>query len=72
MYLVRHLVGASLKHNILFRAEHVPERHNLIADLLSRFQFQKAARIAPWLSSAPSAIPESLEPPHMIPAPLLS
>ena len=65
------LVRASLEHNILFRAEHVLGCHNLIADCLSCLQFQKAAQIAPWLSSAPSDIPESLEPQHMIPAQLL-
>jgi len=66
MQLVRHLVCASLKHNILFRAEHVPGRHNVIPDLLSRFQFQRAARLAPWLDSAPAAIPPELLPQHML------
>lgn len=66
MRLVRCLVTTSLKHNILFRAEHVPGRHNLIPDLLSRFQFQKARQVAPWLNSAPTAIPEPLTPQRMI------
>ena len=34
MQLVRTLVYSSLKHNILFRAKHVPGRHNLIPDLV--------------------------------------
>jgi len=67
MRLVRSLVTTSLKYNILFRAEHVPGRHNIIPDLLSRFQFQKARQMAPWLHTAPSAIPVHLSPQHMIP-----
>ena len=67
MHLVRHLVSVSLKHNILFRAEHIPGRHNVISDLLSRFQFQKAAQLAPWLNNAPTAIPAPLAPHQMIP-----
>ena len=66
MQLVRHLVRASLTHNILFSAEHVPGRHNVIPDLLSGFQFQRAALLAPWLDTAPTAIPLALLPHHML------
>lgn len=47
MVLVRRLVLASLKHNIHFRAKHIPDKHNKICDLLSRFSFQEALSLAP-------------------------
>lgn len=41
MSLVRRLVLACLEYNILFRAEHVPGKQNILPDLLSRLQVQK-------------------------------
>lgn len=49
MRLVRRLVIAALTHNILFKAKHIAGKSNCIADHLSRFKFQEARAIAPWL-----------------------
>ena len=60
MSLVRRLVLASLRFNILFRAVHIPGRSNIIPDKLSRFQFQEARKLAPWLEPTPTKIPATL------------
>lgn len=39
MRLIRRLVLATLSYNIHFRAKHIPGKHNVTADRLSRFQF---------------------------------
>jgi len=60
MKLVRRLVLASLHFNIIFRAKHIPGKSNIIADLLSRLQFQKAHTTAPWLAASKTTIPPHL------------
>lgn len=60
MTLVRRLVLTTLKYNILFRAKHVPGFTNVVADRLSRFQFQAAFQFAPWLKQEPEQIPQDL------------
>ena len=60
MKLVRRLVLAALKHNIHFKAKHIPGKTNVICDLLSRFSFQEAHRIAPWLNANPVVVPSHL------------
>lgn len=40
MYLVRRLVLACLRHNILFQAEHIPGKINTLPDLLSRLYYR--------------------------------
>lgn len=67
MKLVRSLVLKSLTHNILFRACHVPGKINTIPDLLSRFQFQQARQLAPWLAPSPEEVPTQLQPQNMLP-----
>lgn len=57
MRLVRRLVIAALTHNILFNAKHIPGKSNCIADHLSRFNFQEARTIAPWLDVGPTTVP---------------
>lgn len=59
MKLVRRLVLATLKHNIHFRAKHIPGKHNVIADRLSRFQFQAAFQSAPQLNHKQTPIPQT-------------
>lgn len=60
MRLVRRLVLLSLQHNILFRATHVPGHSNIIADRLSRLQFQEALQQAPYLDKVPISLPTEL------------
>jgi hypothetical protein len=50
--------------NIVFRAKHIKGKTNVIADYLSRSQFQKARALAPWLAPHQTAIPDHLL--HMI------
>ena len=67
MILVRILVLACLKHNILFRAKHIPGKYNVIADKLSRLQFAEARQMAPWLDQQSLKIPDPLQPEKLIP-----
>ena len=60
MRLVRRLVLISLKYNIVFRAKHIAGKSNIVADYLSRFKFQKAQEVAPWLSQHQTQIPAQL------------
>ena len=60
MRLVRRLVIAALTYNIVFRAKHIKGKTNVIADYLSRSQFQKARALAPWLAPHQTAIPDHL------------
>ncbi|XP_032231780.2 uncharacterized protein LOC116614660 [Nematostella vectensis] len=65
MFFVRHLVALCLKHNILFRAKHIPGVHNILADSLSRLQLQVFKEKAPaTMHSNPTEIPLSLLPQH--------
>ena len=67
MFLVRRLVLICLQHNILFESRHLPGKNNVIADLLSRLQVQKARQIAPWLNQQPALVPKSLQPQDLPP-----
>ena len=60
MSLVRRLVLTSLKYNVYFRAKHIPGKHYVICDLLSRFYLQKAQVLAPWLDKEASIVPPHL------------
>lgn len=60
MRLVRRLVLSALKYNIWFKSKHIPGASNIIADLLSRLQFQKARQKAPWLDNTPVDLPPNL------------
>jgi len=62
MVLIRDLVLTSLKHNIMFRASHVPGVDNTRADLISRFQIQAFREIFPEADEAPTQVPENLLP----------
>ncbi|XP_061175932.1 uncharacterized protein LOC133184874 [Saccostrea echinata] len=59
MKLIRRLVLATLKWNIHFRAKHIPGKHNVAADRLSRFQFQAAFQFMPQLNRQPTHIPQA-------------
>ena len=60
MILIRRLVLASMTWNVIFRSKHIKGKTNIVADLLSRSQFQKAHKVAPWLSPTPADIPVHL------------
>ena len=62
MILVRDLVLTSLKHNILFRARHIPGVHNTGADYISRFQVDQFKEISPGADDLPTLVPEHLLP----------
>lgn len=62
MMLVRDLVLSALKHNILFRARHIPGINNTRADLISRLQVDQFKQIAPGMDEAPTLVPENLKP----------
>jgi hypothetical protein len=58
MVLVRQLVVASMSHNIHFRAQHIRGKLNIVPDLLSRLQEDKARELRPDLEEHPSQIPQ--------------
>ena len=60
MRLIRRLVVVAMKSNILFKARHIPGKHNVLADHLSRFKFQEAENFAPWLDQHPTTVPDHL------------
>ena len=60
MRLVIRLVIAALTRNIFFKANHIRGDHNCIADHLSRFKFQEARTLAPWLDHQPTMLPHHL------------
>ncbi|XP_062590566.1 uncharacterized protein LOC134252145 isoform X1 [Saccostrea cucullata] len=60
--MVRFLVLQCLQHNILFRAKHIPGKHNKLADSLSRLQVQEFQKLAPHAQREPSVVPEALMP----------
>lgn len=57
MRLLRRLVLVALRHNIWFRAKHIAGKSNIVADRLSRFDFQAAREAAPWLDKDPAVVP---------------
>ena len=57
MYLIRKLVLSCLRHNILFRAVHIPGINNNLADSLSRLQVELFQALAPKACPFPVSIP---------------
>ena len=62
MVLVRDLVLTSLRHNIVFRASHVPGVDNTWADLISRFHIREFRNAFPDADLEPTPVPETLLP----------
>ena len=56
MKLLRRLVLCSLRHNILFRATHLPGKFNILPDLLSRLQIDQFLERAPDMNSQPEVM----------------
>lgn len=59
MVLVRALVLKSMLHNILFRAEYISTKSNIIADAISRKQWARFRQAAPNARTNPQPIPQS-------------
>ena len=57
MDLLRHLTLLTLQHNIFSWAEHIPGKHNKVADALSRFQFPRFQLLAPEAEITACPIP---------------
>ena len=66
MILVRKFVLQCLTNNIVFKAKHIPGKHNIIADLLSRLQVQQAFSQAPWLNKVPTDVPAEMLPTNIM------
>ena len=62
MKMVRHMVLHCLRHNILFRAKHIPGKKNVLADLLSRLQVQQFLELAPQVQASQTLVPLYLQP----------
>lgn len=60
MKLVRRLVLACLKHNILFQSSHVQGCKNVSADALSRLQVEEFRRLNPGCKPTPTPVPDEL------------
>ena len=68
MQLVRKLVLACLKHNILFQSSHVPGCQNELADTLSRLQVKQFRRLNPSCKPFPTPVPDELSLANFFPA----
>ena len=62
MALLRPLILCSLRHNILFKARHVPGLQNSRADFISRFQIDSFKAITPDADPFPTPVPTNLLP----------
>ena len=62
MKLIRHFAITCMSHNVLFNAQHIPGKYNVVADNLSRCHFQKAKQWAPWLDRTSTPVPAHLAP----------
>jgi len=60
MVLLRALTLRCMKYNIMVRAEHIPGKHNIITDSLSRFQMTIFRKHAPFAQREPEPMPSHL------------
>ena len=60
MVLLHYLTMLAIRHSFSFTASSVPGKDNLVADALSRFQFQRFRRLVPHADATPSHNPVSL------------
>ena len=64
MHFVRRLVITCLHFNILFQARHIPGKHNVLADHLSRLQVAKFRQLAPGAAQHPETVSQLPSFPH--------
>ena len=64
--LLRQLVLACLRYNILFKARHIAGSKNVLADSLSRLQVEKFRRMSQGMDLAPTQIPVHLQPQNWV------
>ena len=57
MVLLRHLSLFTARHSFVFTARHVPGKSNVIADAISRFEFQRFHQLAPYASPTATSVP---------------
>ena len=62
MTFLRPLILCCLRHNIFFKARHVPGLQNSRADFISRFQIDSFKAITPDADPFPTPVPRSLLP----------
>ncbi len=62
MKMLRKLVVSAMLNNVVFTSKHIRGKHNVLTDHLSRFQFGKAKKWAPWLQDIPVKVPASMLP----------
>ncbi len=62
MSLMRRFVIETMEYNILIKCKHVPEKSNIVADHLSRFQVAQARESQPQLNATPVQLPEYILP----------
>ena len=60
MKLVRRFVLSTMQLNIIFFAEHIPGKSNVLADHLSRLQVDKFRHLATHMDRLPVTIPHRL------------
>ena len=60
MHLLRNLLLVAARHNFSFSARHIPGVNNVIADALTRFNWQEFRRSAPSAISRPVPLPSQL------------
>ena len=60
MVLLRHLSMLAARHSFAFTARHVAGSSNLVADALSRFDFQRFRQLVPQASPTATLVPPSL------------
>lgn len=56
--MIRQMMVTALFNNMEFAAKHIPGKHNVIPDLLSRLQDSRARQMAPWLRQSPEHVPQ--------------
>ena len=58
MRLVRQFILFTMRHEIVFKAQHITTKSNSLADSISRKQWSCFRTLAPSANHAPEAIPE--------------